>query len=311
MDALLLAMVVIWAGNYSLVKVILREVPPLPFNAVRLAVAAAVFLALIAWSRLTGSPQARPSIVSASSRVTGRDWLILCGLGLVGHFVYQFGFIGGLARTSVANSALIIGCSPVAIAMMTVLVGHERIGRLHWLGAALSVGGLSLVAGRGAEASRETLAGDLMMLGAVCCWAVYTVFSRPLLARHSPLVVTGWSMVFGALMFVPATLRETLRVDWARVSAGAWMGTALSAVLALNVAYLIWYTSVQRVGNARTSVYSNVVPVAAMVMAWGLLGERIAWTKWAGAAAIVSGVVLTRFSRSGPRLAPPDPPAEE
>jgi len=318
MDLLLVAMVIVWAGNYSLVKSVLRELSPLAFNAARLIVASAVFLALLAWSRhRSGAPSragtgavAMPRPLRAAGRLDRADWRALAGLGFVGHFIYQFAFIGGLARTSVANSALIIGCSPVAIALATALAGHERIGRLHWLGAALSVGGLYLVAGRSAAIGGASLVGDVLMLGAVGCWAVYTVFSRPLLERHSPLVVTGYSLALGTAMFVPAALPALLRAPWASLSTWAWWGIVASAVLALNLAYLIWYTAVQRIGNARTSMYSNMVPVTAMALAWAVLGERIEPVQVAGAVAIVSGVLLTRWSTRAGQAAGLQPPAE-
>ena len=302
LDGLLLVMVLIWAGNYSLVKVVLRDVPPLGFNAARLTVASAVFLVTLTAAFWLGPSQAGgvAGVMTRPGRLSRRDWVVLALLGFVGHFVYQLLFIGGLARTTVANSALIIGCSPVAIALVTAIVGHERIGRLHWAGAALSVSGLYLVAGRGAAVARASAAGDAMMLGAVCCWAVYTVYSRPLLARHSPLVVTATSMIFGTVFLLATTGWQLVGMDWRRVSALDWAAVVASAVFALNLAYLIWYTAVQRIGNARTSMYSNLVPVTAMAIAWVGVGEPVELVKLAGAGLILSGVVLTRFSKSGP-----------
>ncbi len=73
------------------------------------------------------------------------------------------------------------------------------------------------------------------------------------------------------------------------------------------MAYLIWYTAVQRIGNLRTSVYSNVTPVVAMSVAAVFLGEHLTPGKVAGAAAILGGVAATRvFSRR-----PAEAPAEE
>lgn len=302
LDGLLLVMVLIWAGNYSLVKAVLRDVPPLAFNAARLAVASLAFLGALALAVRVGPSGTGgvAGVIARPARLSRRDWLALALLGFVGHFAYQLLFVGGLARTTVANSALIIGCSPVAIALVTAIVGHERIGRLHWAGAALSLSGLYLVAGRGAAMSRASMAGDAMMLGAVCCWAVYTVYSRPLLERHSPLVVTAASMILGTLFLLAATGPQLARVDWGLLSAFDWAGIVASALFALNLAYLVWYTAVQRLGNARTSMYSNLVPVTAMGIAWVGLGEPVEPVKLAGAGLILCGVLLTRLSKSGP-----------
>jgi len=294
-DGLLLLMILIWGANYSVVKAAIREIPPQAFNVLRMGVASAVFAAAI-FAR--GLP-----------RVERADLARLALLGTVGHFVYQVCFMAGLSRTTASNSALIIGCSPVAVSIASALAGHERVQRAQWAGVLLSVAGVYLVVGTGAEFGGSSLAGDLFTLGAVCCWAVYTVGSRPLLARYSPLAVTGITMFAGTALYAAASAGQLAQVDWGRVPAWAWASMMLSAVLALNVAYLIWYTSVLRIGNVRTSAYSNFIPLVAMSVAAVALGEAIGASKLGGAAAILAGVVITRIAAR--KSAAPEPPAEE
>ncbi|MCX6545583.1 MAG: DMT family transporter [Acidobacteria bacterium] len=294
-DGLLLLMVLIWGGNFSLVKAALVEIPPQSFNALRLVVASTLFLAAIV---ATGWPS-----------LSRKDWLRVAFFGFAGHFVYQLCFMDGLARTTASNSSLILGCSPVAVALASALAGHEKISRVQGAGAALSVVGIYLVVGTGAHFGGASLAGDFLTLGAVVCWAVYTVGSRSLLERFSPLIVTGLTMTIGTVLYVPAALPGLLRLDISRVPIWAWAAVVFSSVLALNVAYLIWYTSVQRIGNIRTSVYSNVTPLVAMTVAAIFLGEPITMSNVGGAAAILAGVIVTR--RGTRRQAASDPPAEE
>lgn len=294
-DGLLLLMVLIWGANYSVVKAAIEEIPPQAFNALRMSVASAVFAAAL--------------VARGLPRVARADWGSLALLGAVGHFVYQVCFMGGLARTTASNSALIIGCSPVAVSIASALAGHERVPRSQWAGVLLSIFGVYLVVGTGAEFGGSSLAGDLLTLCAVGCWAVYTVGSRPLLSRYSPLAVTGITMLAGTALYVPASFPQLAQVEWGRVPAWTWAATVLSALLALNVAYLIWYTSVQRIGNVRTSAYSNFIPLVAMSVAAVALGETIAAPKLAGAGAILAGVVVTRIAAR--RRPEPDPPAEE
>lgn len=275
-------MVLIWGANFSVLKVGFADVPPLAFNSVRLLIASLVFIV----------PLARQP-----AGVPFRDLLRIAALGVVGHFVYQICFVLGVARTSVANAALIIGTSPVSVALLSSAAGHERVGARHWMGAALSVLGIYLLVGAGAEMSSETLIGDALILGANLCWAVYTVGARPLLERYSPLVVTGYSMLVGTVLYVAVGLPSVLREDWSAVSLPAWLALAYASLLALNFAYLIWYTAVKRLGNIRTSMYSNIVPIVAMLVAFFGLGERIGLNKVLGAAAILSGLALTRTGK--------------
>jgi drug/metabolite transporter (DMT)-like permease len=297
-DVLLLLMVLIWGGNYSLIKAALTEIPPLGFNSLRLALASSLFLILLAVGRTLPRFARGSSIIDTSPSISRRDWAGIAALGVIGHFVYQLCYLGGLSRTSVANNSLIMGCSPVAVALLSAAVGHERVNRLHWVGAGLSVAGISFLVGRGASLSQSSLAGDLLSIGAVLCWAIYTVGSRVLLVRHSPLVVTGYSIAIGTALYVPLGLHDLRGLAWQAVSFGAWAGLVLSGVFALFVAYLIWYDAVQRIGNVRTSMYSNTVPIVAMLVAALWLGERLTPFKIVGATAVLIGVGLTRMAIS-------------
>jgi drug/metabolite transporter (DMT)-like permease len=219
---------------------------------------------------------------------------VLVGLALVGHVLYQLCFVGGLARTSVANSALILAMTPVAIAAINAIRGYERVGGWHWLGAALSIAGIYLVVGRGASVTSGHLAGDLLMVGGVICWAVYTVGAGRLMARHSPLGVTGVSMAIGTVVYVLIAAPSMRTVNWGGVSATTWVALAYSAVFAIVIAYMIWYTAVQRIGGTRTSIYSNLVPIVALAVAVFWRGEPLGKAKLAGAALVLAGVAITR-----------------
>lgn len=306
LDALLLLMAVIWGTNYSIVKHAFREIDPQAFNALRMVIASGVFLAIMAAIRKLPPAAPEPAadgadalagILHTPAPITPPDWLGLCLLGVVGHFFYQYLFIGGLARTSVANSSLMLAATPVVIALMTAVTGQDRVSPLHWAGAGLSMLGIYIVVGHGASVDGSTITGDLMMLAAVLCWAIYTLGARQLMMRHSPVGVTGLSMSIGTILYAAALLPNIRRVDWLGLSAGTWTALVYSALFALCVAYTIWYAAVRRIGSARTSVYSNLVPLVAMLTAVAFLGEPLTASKIVGAGAVLVGVALTRVGR--------------
>ena len=289
LDALLLVMTFIWGSNFSIIKSALTELPELGFNSLRMTIAALLFAAIIA---------AREGVGAAAARIDRTDWTRLILLGILGHCIYQFLFLAGVARTSVANSSLIFGCTPVTVALLSAWMGHERLTWPRAAGALLSLAGVIIVVtqARPAGAARAaSMAGDAMVAGAMLSWAIYTVGSRPILARHTPLTVTGFTLVIGTALYAPFGIPSLLALEWARVSTWAWIELVYSAVFALVVAYLIWYTAVQRVGSSHTSIFSNVVPLVAVVVAALTLGEPITVRTIAGAAAILSGVALTRL----------------
>jgi drug/metabolite transporter (DMT)-like permease len=293
-------MAVIWGTNYSVIKTALPQIDPQAFNAVRMTIASWVFLATLIIVRLrvrrTGA-KTDSSIFYTPAPMVARDWLGVIALGVVGHGLYQYCFIGGLARTSVANSSLMLAATPVLIAFSSALLGHEPPSRWHCAGAALSMGGIYLIVGQGIGGASRSVTGDLLMFVAVCCWASYTIGSQQLMVRHSPVAVTGLSMAIGTLLYVPAIWTHVRSVNWASLTVGVWVAMIYSGLFALCVCYTIWYAAVQQIGSARTSVYSNVIPLVAMASAVVFVGEPLGLRKIVGAAAVLTGVALTRVER--------------
>ena len=286
LDGLLLLMILIWGSNFSIVKVALQDFPEGPFNAMRLVTAMTVYLVVIFG---TGARERLRTL-------TRRDWIELFFLGSIGTFLYQFCFVASVKRTSVANGSLIIGVSPIVIAIMSAVAGHERIRPLRWLGIAVAMSGLYLVVGHGVDISAQTFRGDLLMMGGVLCWSIYSVASQPILQRHSPLVVIALTFSFGAALYVLTLTPVLVATDWSAVSGFSWLMMLTSALLALNLSYWIWYTGLKRLGGSRTSVYSYLTPVVAMTVAAVWLAEPISANQISGAIAIFAGLLITRFA---------------
>jgi len=285
LDALLVLIVVAWGANLSVIKVALREFPAASFNALRLLIAAALFAVVIA-----RAPAGTRRLIA------GGDWPRVAALGLVGGTLYQLIFLAAVPRTSVANAGLIFGLSPVVISLMSAVVGHERFGWTRWAGGVLSIVGLYFVVGVGASLSVNSLTGDLLVLASVLCWAGYSVASRPLLGRYPPTVLTAWTQILGTAVYVPLSAPALAATPWAGVSLVSWLLMTASAVVCLVIAYVVWYTGVQRLGATHTSAYSNLTPIAAMVVGWLWIGEPITAAQSVGAAAILGGVFLTRLA---------------
>lgn len=186
---------------------------------------------------------------------------------------------------------------PVFVALLSVGLGHERLGTTTWIGVALSFLGIALVVRGGARAvgfGGGTILGDLLTVGAAVVWSSYTVASVPLVRRYGALPVTAVTMWIGTVGIVAMGVPALAELDWGAVRPLAWAAVVYAGALGVGVAYLLWYTSVGAIGSTRTAVYSNVVPIATLAIAWPALGEVPTWLQLAGAAAIVGGVTLAR-----------------
>ena len=285
-DLMLLAMVLIWGINFAVVKAALVEMTPLSFNSIRFLLASTLTLLLL---RL---------IEGSVGFARGDRWRLL-GLGLIGNTCYQLLFINGIDRTTAGNSALLLATTPIFVSLISAAFGVEQVGKLAWVGVFFSFAGiLMVIVGSGKELSlaRETIIGDVLTLTGAGVWSIYTVLSKPMLARYSALKLTALAMAAGTPFIVLFSIPQLLAQDWAAVSWRGWLGLFFSGSMAITLAYIIWNSGVSKIGGARTAVYSNLSPVIATVFAWLTLGEAITAFMVVGAAMIFLGIYLTRKS---------------
>ncbi len=282
-ESALAVMVLVWGVNFAVVKGVLARMDPLAFNAIRFVIASLAVAAVLRAQGRLALPE-------------GRDWLRFAMLGLVGNVLYQVAFILGLDRTLAGHAALILALTPILTALGSMALGHERPGPRTWWGAAASVAGIALVTGSAAvlEGSRDALVGDVILLGACVAWAAYTVAARPMVQRYGSVPATAWTLWVGTLGLVPLGTPALLRQDWSVVGAREWGGLVFSALFAIALAYLIWYRGVERIGNTRTAIFSNLTPVVAMAAAALILGERPTVAALVGAALTLGGVMVVR-----------------
>ncbi|HYF39967.1 MAG TPA: DMT family transporter, partial [Gemmatimonadales bacterium] len=211
-DLAMLLVCLIWGLNFSVTKLALAQIPPLPFTAVRFIISS-----LLLWLILRIAERG-----VASSR-EGLTTLIV--LGLVGNTLYQLLFTLGLDRTAATNSALILSTVPTVVAVFAGALGLERITRRMWWGIVLGTLGVVLViATRGVGFQLGTLVGDLLTVLAVLCWAGYTVGLRKVPSGISPLRVTTITTIAGTPGLVLAGLPGMIQLDWGAVDLEAWGG---------------------------------------------------------------------------------------
>lgn len=283
-ELFLLGTVVVWAMNFTVVKFSLQEMDPMSFNSFRFVLAIGSMVLI-----LSNSGQ--------KLKVHRGDWPRLIGLGLLGHQLYQLLFILGLNWTFAANGAVMLGTTPVWVALATRLVFREPLRWSTWAGIVIAVLGVWLImegSESGLTLKATTIKGDLTVLLAAVVFGLFTFLSRPMLGRYTPIQLTTLVMVIGGPMVVLAGIPWILETDISGISWKAWVGVIYSGVLSIAVAFMIWNYGIRQVGAVRTSTFQNLVPVMGLIFGVVLLSEALLPLQYVGAAFTIVGIVLAR-----------------
>lgn len=239
-----------------------------------------------------------------------RDWpvlkrhpLALLGYAITGIAAFSVMVYQGLRSTQAVNGLLLQSVIPVAILACSFALFGERPRPRQVIGVALSIAGVAAIAGHGSIADLLRLRlhpGDLWVLGAVLCYAVYSAClkRRP---RLHPLSFMAAGIFLTLLTLLPGFLYEV-----ARGGPVAPRGTALAAIAYLAVfpsllSYLFFTRGVELIGANRAGQFIHLMPLFGSILAVAFLGERLQPFHAAGLALIGGGILFTLSERRAPR----------
>ena len=282
---LLITANLVYATSYVATRLALDDIPPALLALIRLVIGGALLVPIVRF--LEPAPVA-PSRSDA--------WRI-AWMGIVG-FAGAFAFSHwGLARSTATNAALLIIVEPLSIMALSPVVLGERLRPREVMGAALALLGAVVVVLNGVPGVTLALAphwrGDLLLVAGGIAYGAYTLLGRPVLARHSAMVVTVRSIVWGAGVMLPLAALEWL--DGARpVLSAHGVGWALYlAVVITAFGYLSWNWLLARVPAPQVAMFVTVQPVGGALFGVLLLHEPLTVFTVAGAVLIVGGLWLT------------------
>jgi drug/metabolite transporter (DMT)-like permease len=288
---MLLGTVTLWAFNFTVSKYILdKGFQPLAYASIRYGCAALIFIGItLAWEH--------------SLRV-GRGQLPLIVLCTVLLFLNQLSFVYALKFTTATTVALLFGTLPIFTAILARGSGVEHLTVRFWTAAVLSFAGVALVAAGSGGSLSANLKGDALAVSGAITWAGYSVAIAPLMRRYSPFRL---SAVFLGAVTIPLALVGSRQLADQSFHFGAlvWIGFAFAVIGPLVTTNFLWFTAIDRVGPSRASLFANLQPFLAAIIALLLLSEPITTLEVVGGLAIGGGIVLA--SRRGPA---PEPPAD-
>lgn len=299
-----------WAGNAVVGRLLVGAMPPVAMNGLRWCLVA-VLLAPLAW-RVWQRPQE-----------VLRRWRYFALIGLLG--VGSYNALQYLAlRTSSPINVTLIGAS-IPVWMMVVgrlLYGQHLLPR-QLAGAALSVSGVLMVLAQGDwEVLRQVrlVPGDLLMLLASLCWALYSWMLAKPPANMSGDQRPDWDwaeflwiqVVFGVLWTVLSSVAEARWLPLPGVPLwpthlSSWLWLLFIAIGPSIVAYRCWGLGVARVGPTLAAFFGNLTPVFAALWSALLLGQGPRWYHpcalllITAGIAVSSGLIRTGGAPSAPR----------
>lgn len=295
----------LWAGNLTIGRAIRGLVGPYSLTAVRVGLAALLFLALL--PRL--SPQ---------DRSPRRGWPLLAAMALTGVIGFPILAYTALRSTTTTNAVLIQGAGPLVTALLAAIFLHARLSRGQLVGAVLSLLGVAFIITGGrlsTIASFRFNIGDVLMVLSVVSWGLYSVLARVATTTRSTMSASTFSTLYALPLLVPLAAVEWQAqppvIDARMVGAFLYVGIA-----AAFFAYVAFNEGVRLAGTSGAMAFYNMLPVYGALLGALFLGERLNLGQLAGGLLVIGGGLVSALwharstTKTGPSEAvAPDIPA--
>jgi len=279
----LLAVVVVWAGSFSVIKALLDDgVAAGDIAIVRYAIAAPGF-AYILW-RAHGLPGLTRG---DAARVAAAGLLVVVG--------YHMFLNVGTRYTTSGIAALVVALAPAMTMILAFSLGLDRVTTRRICGLAIAFAGVAIVIalGSGRELSLEGVKGPLIALGAPLAFALYNVLLKPLLSRYDLLALTAASSLIGIVGLLPFARGSTVDTVTGATAAEAALLLYLG-VLATLLGYIFWNVGLKGIGPTRAVSYTYAISPLAVTFGAIFLDEQVTIWLALGAVLVVGGIATAQ-----------------
>ncbi len=282
-----------WSLNWVIGRAVVGQVPPVALAYWRWVIAVLIML-----------PFAIPQI-RASWPLIWKHRSVIALLALVGTGFHNMVSYMGLQYTTATNGVMLNSAIPVLIVLLGLLFFGQHVTAPQVAGVAISLTGVLAILCKGHP---ETLAafrfnvGDLIVLGSMLLWALYTLMLKWRPEGIPPIAFLCVCGIIGVTAMTPVYVWDvatgaTIAWSWPVVGALIYLGLFPSFI-----GYIFWNKGVEQVGPNVSGLFVHLMPVFGSLLSWLFLNERLYWFHFAGIALILAGIFLTTWFARQPVL---------
>jgi drug/metabolite transporter (DMT)-like permease len=272
-----------WAGAFIAGKLSVPFIPAFTLTFLRFLIATTILYFVVKYKD------------KSNYTLTRKDIPIFLFTGIIGMFGYHIFFFTSLKYTTAINSSVIGATNPIITTILCIIFLKDKITFKRTLGIILSFTGVFLTITNANLSTIYNLSlnkGDLLMLIAVCMWAAYSVFSKKVMHKFSPLILTFYSFLFCTVILIPFVLYERPWLFMGQVPYYSFLAVIYMSIFASVIGYLVQQMSIKQIGPSKTSVFINLVPIFSIILSVTILKESISTIKIFTTLLIITGVYI-------------------
>ncbi len=277
--------VTFWGISYVWTKMAFEYYQPITVMLIRLSISSLLMAVIFRIKKL-------------GQKVDRSDYKAFVILSFFSPFCYFIGENFGVFHVTPTVAAVIIATIPVFSPIMAYIAFREKVSWINILGFIISFFGVIVMVLDADFRFTASPTGLFWLFFAVFSALINVIFLKRLAVKYSSFTIIRVQNFLGVLFFIPVFLVMDFQ-DFIHITP-SWQ--AIGALVALAVfgstlAFMFFTTGVRSLGIARTSIFTNLIPVVTAITSYLFLREVIDLSKIIGMFIVISGLLLTQINR--------------
>lgn len=275
----------LWGMSYVWTKIVFKYYDPITTVFIRL-VLSSVFLLIYIY------------FFGKFEKLRKEHYKLFFLSALFNPFLYFIGESFGLERVSPTISAVIIAMIPLFTPLAAYIAFKEKFSKVNTVGILLSFCGiLVMIADKNMSFTADPI-GIAFLFGAVIVAVIYGILLRKLTQHYSSVTIITYQNIVGVFFFLPLFLIFDLN-HFLQVKPNFELVSSLIllAIFASSLAYILYTTTVRKIGISRGNMYTNLIPIFTGITSYFILAEQFTASKISGIFIVILGVILSQLDK--------------
>lgn len=270
-----------WAGNMVIGRWMSEHIGPLSLSASRYMISCIVFGVMLGFQ-------------APDNRKPGKDFWWLISMALTGAVGFPCLLYFGLRYTTAINATLINGLGPFLTALFASILINEPMTRTQKIGTVIVfLGVVLLISADWARHEHYGLnPGDLLVLGAVAMWSLFSVFSRRVTKGRSVISASAFASILGFPILLSLGVLEYSYSPF-HLTREVLLGILYIGIFPSVISLIFWNYGVSKLGSTGAMVFYNTLPFYGVILSFLFLKEPLYMFHIIGGFMIVGGALFS------------------
>lgn len=285
---------------------------PISFSVSRFAMGG-IAMILVMYLQYRAEYRRTSKSISFFPKIKKKHWPRLLLISVIGATLAPWLGIEGLGLTHGARASLWLALGPAVSTGFGYLFRTERMGIYGYLGILLAVIGTFILGWDGLRPNQGYWLGDLILIVALILTVIELHLIKPLAREYGSVPVVALRTAIGGSLYILIATPALIEVTWLSLGFWTWIAILAGGAIGVGVGQWVKVRALKKLGPTQVVLYGNMVPIAALLIAWLSIGKDPSRLEILSAVFIISGAILIQVidSKAGATQPEPQHPDED